>query len=226
MRTITQNLMIFPEETLYTQLMNNQEKSLKLLKITNPDLKLEHTKSKPHTNQSKLTVTFLSQYSKDFELEKEESLALFKKVVFFSIALFIIGAFSIGTFWVLKNQTKNTGEMPIRSVSSQVTNYDTSRPRTSQRVSSQSNFSTQNKSIYINSKPSNASIYINNKLTKYTPSKLTLNLDKDVLITIKKKGFVSRQISINSSNFRSNAFIKLAKDNKKPQKFQRTHIIQ
>ena len=226
-RSKTQNLMISPEKTLHTQLMNNQEKSLKL-KITNPDLKLDHTKSKQHTtNQSKLTTTLLSQYSKDFEQEEEKNLPQFKKAVFLSVALLIIGGFSIGAFWILKNETKNTVEMPVQSTPSQITNYDTNHARTSQRSPSQSNLSVQNKSIYISSNPSNASIYINNKTTtKYTPSKLTLNLEDEVLITVKKKGFISRQISLNSRNFKSNIFIKLAKDNKKPQKPQRTQIIQ
>ena len=217
----TQNLIIPAEKTLQTQIMANQQNSLQL-KTTNPNLKIKSTKLVQQTNHSKLTTTLLSQYSQDFEHSEEKNLSKFKKIAFFMVALFIIGGFSVGGFWILKNQPKNNKAEAPKPPAPQITTYSNTLNKTSHRAPTQA---IQNKSIYITSNPSNASIYVNNKLTKYTPSKLNLKLNTEVVITIKKKGFISQRIPINKINFRNNIAVKLIKDNNN-QKVQRTHIIQ
>ena len=218
------------KESLQLNVDNNNDKTnhsqlqpgipLKI-KSTNPELKI---KKQQMTNRSKLTSTFLSQYSQDWE-EKPSKFS-FKKVVFFSFVFLIIGGFGGGMFWIFKSQNNLTitAESPPVAIppAEPVAEPSEKAPATVKRTPT---YVSQNKKVFIRSNPSNAGIYINNKfISKYTPSLLNLKLDSTVLITVKKQGFLSRNIRINSQNFQNRIFVNLEKDNSIPK--TKTLIIQ
>ena len=204
------------EKTQHTLLMNHT--SISKLK-TNPALKLESTHTnQPQTNQSKLTTSFMSKYSNEWK-DTDFTVSKFKKVTSFSFALLIIGSFSIGGFWLYKNQNKSTDSSStlIKPVSIKEAPKISDTQRAPTHVA-------QNKKIWIASNPSNASIYINNKhISKYTPYLLNINLNSDILITVRKRGFLPKNIQINENNFQHKIFIKLVKDNTVSEKT--THVI-
>ena len=199
------------EQTQQTKLMT--EVSLNAPK-TNPKLKLEQKKPK-QTDLSKMTTTLLSQ-NKDWDDEDTTSMFKFKKAAGLIFALLIIGGFSLGGFWILTNQSKTTATAPTSPpiIPTQPNKYNTQRQPTSSP-----------KKIFIRSNPSNAGIYINNKFTqKYTPAPIHLNLSSNVIITIKRTGFHSKEIQINQKNFQNSIFIKLVKTEETKRK--PTHFIQ
>ena len=175
------------------------------LKATQPSLKLEK-QALSEINQSKLTTTFLSQHSKDWSNNKNTQFPI-KKSIFLGSALLVIGSFGAGVFWLLQNKntpTTNTQPTPITRSSTEPSNDIVQRAPT---------YANQDKKIFIRSNPSNASIYINNKfVSKYTPSLLNIRLNPAVLITVKKTGFHTKNISINANNFQQNIFVNLVKD--------------
>ena len=203
-----------------TQLMTGMPLNIK---SRSTELKIEKLPQQT-TNRSKLTSTILSQYSKDW-VEKPNKFS-FKKVVFFSFVFLIIGSFGAGMFWIFKNQNEftTTAESPPIAIPapeplalpSKTTDTTAKRKPT---------YANQNKKLFIRSNPSNAGIYINNQfISKYTPSLLNLKLDSTILITVKKQGFLSRNIKINSQNFQNRIFVNLEKDNNIPK--TKTLIIQ
>ena len=200
------------EKTQKTKIM--AEVSLNAPK-TNTKLQLEIKKPDQNkTNQSKLTTNVLSQYSKDWTEERSSHLPNLKKIVGSIVALVIIGVFTTGYFWIVKNQSNKTATAPnqiqtpaLQSDSVKLSN-ETNTQREPTHISS-------NKKIFIRSKPSGAGIYINNQfMRKHTPASLNLNLSSDVIITVKKIGFKDKKIQINQKNFQNSIFITLIKANK------------
>ena len=215
------------QKTQHTQLMNQA----KISKIkTNPNLKLENIQNtKQQTRQSKLTTSFMSQYSSNWK-DEDITFSKFKKISFLGFALLVIGSFAIGGSWLYKNQNKSVKTDPTFTDSSiPITTPLTSIPKNSKTnikpaVQRAPTYADQNKKIWIASNPSNASIYINNKpMSKYTPSLLNIKLNSTVLITVKKRGFLPKHIQINAQNFKSKIFVKLVKDDKASEKTTLIH---
>ena len=74
----------------------------------------------------------------------------------------------------------------------------------------------EEKKVFIRSKPSNAGIYINNNfISKYTPYMITLFSDKSYFITIKKPGYFSKSFEINPNQSRNNIAVHLIRKTKK-----------
>ena len=85
-----------------------------------------------------------------------------------------------------------------------------------------------NKKIFIHSKPSGAAIFINNKFSsKYTPSLITLTADKNLNITIKKEGYLSKNFILDPRKQKNNSLnINLNVDHQRNIASEKIQIIQ
>ena len=127
-------------------------------------------------------------------------------MAFISFALLIIGGFSLGGVWLLKNQDAK----PTATAS----DFKPSPAAISHTTTAKREPSYTNKKIFIRSNPSNAGIYINNQFTrKYTPNSLKVDLTSASVITIKKTGFKEQKIQITEQEFKNSIFVNLVKDN-------------
>ena len=184
-------------------LENRDKPKLKLVTENNPTVSSRFSKSR------------MSLYSKDTVLKEEKEHPLIRKLQFFGIAL-CAGALVLGGAYfftdfngflkpilgALPGVTQNVkapvlAPSPIEAPSKGLTavREPVSVPQTLKRV-------------YITSRPSNAKIYINGSfISKYTPVLLELNLNSVKSVTLKKSGYLSKTVSISSSQRQIEVFL-------------------
>ena len=112
-----------------------------------------------------------------------------------------------------KSQDRKTAEFKKQPVKKTQLQPTTASKRTSNKTASR-NPQSQKKKIFLRSRPSNAGIYVNNKfISKYTPSVMTLDSNKQYFVIIKKPGYLSKSFQIKPGRSQNSIDIQLTRKN-------------